>query len=318
MLPSNWPLTRKSLSVTVLIVLVLFVLFYRGTWQHQNPKGIPIPITILPSKPPATTVPEKIWYKLGPKGLSDESRDWINTCLQKSPTYEHEFLTDDSADAYVKKTFASRQDIVQTYLTLTIPILKADLLRYLLLYAEGGIYSDLDVSCEDTPIQEWIPAKYKESVDLVVGWEFDIAGSWREFATWTILAKPGSRHLLRVIDDIMSSLDEKATENNVSIPALTMDTIGDVIWLTGPRAFTRSVLRSLEVRNYDAMVSVPDSPPTFEPWLIKDVLILPAWSFSLSLNRYEPEHNPGPALVTHHFAGTWKNAYGGEQVEPAP
>ncbi|KAE8452316.1 hypothetical protein EG329_001016 [Mollisiaceae sp. DMI_Dod_QoI] len=315
MSPTSRPFTRKTLGAAVLLGLVLFVLFNTGTWQQQSPDGIPI--EVLPSKPLATSIPEKIWYKLGPKGLSDKSRDWINTCLERNPTYPHEFLTDDAGDAYVNKTFASRPDIVQAYLALTIPILKADLLRYLLLYAEGGIYSDLDVSCGDTPIREWIPAKYEESVGLVVGWEFDMAGSWREFATWTILAKPGSPHLLRVINDIMSNLNKKAMENHVSISGLTMDTIGDVVWLTGPRAFTRSVLRSLEVENYDAMVSVPDSPPTFEPWLIKDVLILPGWSFSLTLNKYEPEHNPGPALVTHHFAGTWKNAYGGEQVAPA-
>lgn len=56
-----------------------------------------------------------------------------------------------------------------------ISILKADLLRYPLLFAKGGILSDLDVSCEDTPIQDWIPEKYKKNANLILGWEFVLA-----------------------------------------------------------------------------------------------------------------------------------------------
>lgn len=90
-------------------------------------------------------------------------------------------MQDETAEEYVIRTFsASRPDIVQVYTELTVPILKADLLRYLLLYTEGGIWSDLDVSCEQgIPMSEWIPEPYRSSseatspVDLLVGWEFD-------------------------------------------------------------------------------------------------------------------------------------------------
>jgi alpha 1,6-mannosyltransferase len=82
-------------------------------------------------------------------------------------------MTDLSADMYVKETFKFRPDIIETYLALLIPILKVDLLRYLLLYllllAEGGIWSDLDVSCEDVPIRDWIIEQYRKDASLVVG-----------------------------------------------------------------------------------------------------------------------------------------------------
>ncbi|NWN33545.1 hypothetical protein GY663_30675, partial [Klebsiella michiganensis] len=86
-----------------------------------------------------------------------------------------------------------RPDIVDTYLALPVPIFKADMLRYLLLWDQGGIWSDLDVSCESIPIEEWIPAEYQGKAALVVGWEFD--AGWpepyvRQFASWTIMAKP--------------------------------------------------------------------------------------------------------------------------------
>lgn len=92
-------------------------------------------------------MPKKIWYKLGPKGLSDESRAWADDCLSKNSDYEVEILADESGDAYVKEHFATRPDIVETYLQLPIPILKADLIRYMLLFNEGGVWNDLDVSC---------------------------------------------------------------------------------------------------------------------------------------------------------------------------
>jgi alpha 1,6-mannosyltransferase len=47
--------------------------------------------------------------------------------------------------------------MVEDYLALPIPILKADILRYVILYDQGGIWFDLGVSCEGVPIDEWVP-----------------------------------------------------------------------------------------------------------------------------------------------------------------
>jgi hypothetical protein len=46
------------------------------------------------------------------------------------------------------------------------------------------------------------------------------------------------------------------------------------------------------------------------------VLVLPGYSFALSSNHYNPEDTQGPALVTHHFDGSWKNDHGGETADP--
>lgn len=62
-----------------------------------------------------------------------------------------------SDDAYDKEKFAHRLDVVETFLSPPFHILKADFLRYLFLFNDGGIYSDLDVSCEGTPISDWVP-----------------------------------------------------------------------------------------------------------------------------------------------------------------
>lgn len=89
-------------------------------------------------------------------------------CITQNPQYHVEFVTDQSADDFVKDKFADRPDIVATYLALTVPILKADLLRYLILFAEGGVWFDLDVWREGIPIDEWIPEDFREGANLVV------------------------------------------------------------------------------------------------------------------------------------------------------
>lgn len=223
-------------------------------------------------------------------------------------------MTDLSGDAYIKGNFAHRPDIVEAFLALPFPILKADFLRYLLLFNEGGVYSDLDVSCEDIPIRDWIPAEYKRNASVVVGWEFDVG--WgdsftREFATWTLMAKPGSPHIAMVVDDILEGLHEKTKEYNITIAEMTWTMVGDVVGLTGPRRMTRSILKSLEETlgdDFDEGSIVALS----QPKLVGDVLILPGYSFALSSNHYKPEDTQGPAFVTHHFDGSWKNDHGGE------
>lgn len=267
-------------------------------------------------------IPKKIWYKLGAKGLSYDARGWTKTCISQNPDYHAEFLTDRSADEFVKEKYADRPDIVETYLALTVPILKADLLRYLLLYAEGGVWFDLDVSCEGIPIDEWIPEEFEEEdVSLVVGWEFDAGYNFvfeRQFTTWTVMAKKGVPHLMAVVDDIVQSVAEVAKSYNVTISQLKMNMVGDVVEFTGPKRFAKSVTNSLgplldETDDWDGW---DDYYELLEPKLAGDVLILPGYSLSALFNTYEEEDQDrvGPSLVTHHYAGSWKNEYGGERL----
>ncbi|TVY73344.1 Initiation-specific alpha-1,6-mannosyltransferase [Lachnellula suecica] len=301
---------RLSLATLVIISFSLYTIWHLSeTRTLSSPETISIP-TSTPI-PEAQKIPKKLWYKLGPKGLSDQSRAWIDTCLERNPDYQHEFLTDESADVYVRKHFSSRADIIETYFNLTIPILKADILRYLLLFVEGGFWSDLDVSCEEVPIGDWIPVEYRNSTGMVLGWEFDVGWFRRQFATWTIGASPGSRHMAVVIDDVLSTILRLAHEHNCTIADLHMDMIGDVIDVTGPVRFTRSILASLKL-DYQGIIDIPTVEPVYVPRIFEDVLILPGYAFAEGINKYPEGHTYGPKLVTHHYAGTWKNEQGGE------
>ncbi|KAK7932180.1 hypothetical protein PG985_002892 [Apiospora marii] len=276
----------------------------------------------------AATIPKKLWFKLGPKGLNDKLRKWTETCIQQNPEYEPRYLTDAEADAFVNTQFADRPDIVDTYNALTVPILKADTLRYLLLYAEGGVWFDTDASCEGIPIDDWGVASNttktstqtlrdnRQRASLIVGWEFDVGLNYefqRQFVTWAVAAKKGSPHLMAVVDDIIASIRETARTQGLSVAQLNMTNIPDVVHFTGPVRFAKSVLHSLGLDKGDKEKKYHK---LLEPTLVEDVLILPGYALAASMNHYEPEDRDrvGPSLVVHHYAGSWKNDFGGERV----
>lgn len=301
--------TRTSRRIALFTPIVFFFFLY--IYMVIGPSWTP------PRGPSVHRgIPKKIWYKLGPRGLTTDVRTWTDSCIQQNPQYEHEFVTDELSEAWVAEQFIDHPEIVETYHNLTIPILKADILRYLLLFSQGGVYCDLDITC-NVPIDQWIPVGYQANSSLVVGWEFDVG--WgenivREFATWTIMAKPASPHIWTLIEDIVELIGEKTKAHNLdSVEQLTPAMVGDVVDTTGPRIFTKSILKSLE-----QVLQTPIDKDSIKnlrhPKMVGDVLILPGYSFAAESNHYNADEQLGPPLVTHHAAGTWKNENGGEIV----
>jgi alpha 1,6-mannosyltransferase len=126
-----------------------------------------------------------------------------------------------------------------------------------------------------------------------------------------MMAKPRSPHISMVVDDILDALREKTQQHNVMIAGLKLDTIGDVVDLTGPRRFMKSVLKSLDLI-LNSTTADRNISYLLELKLVGDVLILPGYLSTASANTYDEVQ--GLVLVTHHYAGTWKNEYGGEQT----
>ncbi|KAF8334339.1 uncharacterized protein EI90DRAFT_3181902 [Cantharellus anzutake] len=98
------------------------------------------------------------------------------------------FMDDDQAMAWVEKTFAGT-DIPRVFKELPLVILKADMLRYLYLLAEGGVYSDIDTRAL-APISEWAQGAVSwpsgkpptQPVRMVVGIEGDLH-VWRNWGS---------------------------------------------------------------------------------------------------------------------------------------
>ncbi|KAJ5225699.1 hypothetical protein N7468_006924 [Penicillium chermesinum] len=239
--------------------------------------------------------PAKVWQKAGSHGVDDARIPDLKSWQKVNPDLRQEILTDGAGDHYVRDNYAAYPDLLNLYLSLNVPILKADLLRHLILYAEGGIWSDLDVTCE-LPVDTWIPEEYRNRTNVV-------------FASWTVMAKPRTSHIAAVIRYVVNELEASADDYNTTIAGLTMQTISDVVDVTGPQAMTRAILGNLEAE-LKTPVGRPNISSLSEPRLIGDVLILPNAAFSATQAGYPKDR--GPYLVTHHYAGSWKNTKGGE------
>lgn len=137
---------------------------------------------------------------------------------------------------YVETHFSpaglNRPDIVETYRALTAKIIKADLIRYLVMYSEGGVYTDIDVEVLK-PIDRFIPDRYGQSeINMVIGVEIDqpefkdhaiLGKKSMSFCQWTFMCKPRLPVMLRLIENIMVWLDNLSKQKGVPIGELELD-----------------------------------------------------------------------------------------------
>lgn len=107
----------------------------------------------------------------------------------------------------------------------------------------------------------------------------------------------------------MDELNEIARRNDVSIEGIELSMISDVVDITGPKRMTWGIIKSLKEilgRELDDR----DVGELRSARLIHDVLILPGNAFAGTQNGFKKEK--GKVFVNHHYAGTWKNKFGGE------
>jgi alpha 1,6-mannosyltransferase len=266
--------------------------------------------------------PRKIWQtaKGGIASFDDFDREAIGTWTKLNQKWRHEIVTQHSAESYVRERFSERPDIVEVFTDLQDPILRADMIRYLLLLEEGGLYSDLDTKSLK-PIDDWIPPEYQAMVNVVIGIEYDKLDGERwvdwtldlQFSTWTILAKP--RHALfeYTVEKVIRGLKNLALSQDTTVSNVKLS-INQVLDITGPAMFTQSVF---EVLSYctGATFSWSNVTNLKAPLLVSDILILPITSFG---NGQSHSNSGGPnedgALVQHLFKGSWKEVYYKEEM----
>lgn len=163
--------TPTILAIACAIFLLSQPIFSR--WQR--------PTIIIPDE-----IPQKIWQSWKVDALHFEERDLdrARTWTRKNPSYRYELLTDYSAIPYVDQAFGCnpgglcRPDIVTTFNALNdnLKIIQADLLRYIIMYVDGGLWADIDVEAIQ-PIRTFVPRKFDQrDVDMVIGIETDEPG----------------------------------------------------------------------------------------------------------------------------------------------
>ena len=303
--------TRIRKGISVCIACILLLLFFSSSGSFDN---------FSYRSKCSSKFPKKIWqtWKLNP--LSFEERDlWCaRTWIARNPGYRYEVLTDQNGLDYVETHFGpeglNRPDIVYMYRSLTAKIVKADILRYLVMYVEGGIYADIDVESL-RPISTFIPDRYDErEIDMVIGVEIDqpqfnnhsiLGKKSQSFCQWTLMSRPGVPVWLKLVDNIVKWLNEIAAQQNKPISEIELD-FDEVIIGTGPSAFTKAVLTEMSTRTghevtWDAFHNMRESKA------VGGILVLPVEAFAAGQGHSDSgNHNSRGALVKHHYhASMW-------------
>lgn len=101
-------------------------------------------------------------------------RSSIQSWVKIYQKHRQEILTQYSysAESYVKDRFSHRPDIEEAFVDLQDSILRADLIRYLVLLGGDGVYGDVDTTSLIL-IEDWVPSAYVNKVNLSVGVEYD-------------------------------------------------------------------------------------------------------------------------------------------------
>jgi alpha 1,6-mannosyltransferase len=135
---------------------------------------------------------------------------------------------------------------MEAWMSLPLPILKADYFRYLLLLARGGIYADIDTEALK-PAHLWLPeTSPSNTVGLIVGIEADpTREDWHmwysrriQFCQWTFRAKAGHPVLRETVARIAETTLKRKEEGLLQIDG--MESLGIIEW-TGPAVWTDSI-----------------------------------------------------------------------------
>ncbi|KAF8248201.1 hypothetical protein K440DRAFT_583894 [Wilcoxina mikolae CBS 423.85] len=263
--------------------------------------------------------PAYIWqtWKYTPASgqFSEKFRVTEASWTEKHPTFVHEVITDQVALHLIKHLYSVVPDVMEAYLSMPLPILKADFFRYLILLARGGIYADIDTFALK-PATEWIPQAFDlKSIGLLIGIEADPdRPDWAQwysrriqFCQWTIQAKPGHPVLRNIVTKITAETLKRKKEGK-----LKPDHKGVVEW-TGPATWTDSVFSYFNDPTFFDMsqsagnITFQNFTGIKEAKMVGDVVVLPITSFSPGIGHSGAGPVEDPiAYVKHEFEGSWK------------
>ncbi|AEO60901.1 glycosyltransferase family 32 protein [Thermothelomyces thermophilus ATCC 42464] len=317
---------RRVLPLYVAAICLVLFVFNLNLFPSSVPISRPaVPAASVPQV--RNEFPRKIWqtWKVNPLKFEERDLNTARTWLAKNPDYRYEVLTDDNDMRYVEYHFGpngfNRPDIVEFYRGLKAAIVKADLLRYMIMYAEGGIYADIDVEALK-PASKFIPARFDEKdIDMVVGVEIDepdwkdhpiLGPKSRSFCQWTFMCKPQLPVMMRLIEQIMTWLNGVAKEQGVTIGEVNLD-FDQIISGTGPSAFTEAIMAEMEQNKEDPNLKIDWDlfHDLDESKVVSRVLVLTVEAFAAGQGHsHSGTHDSRAALVRHHYhASNWPSRH---------
>lgn len=186
------------------------------------------------------------------------------------PEWTYKLWTDEDNLAFVKKEFP---DFVDVFTGLPKNIMRADVIRYLLMYRLGGMYFDLDY--------EMLKPFDLTSHDCVLALERDPTVPMKDqiIANASFASAPGHPFFKAVIDDLQAN------------PPFRKDS--DVLAATGPAFITRIYREQFHGREKESNI-----------FLAPRVMFAPETPFGDK--RYQAIVKTGQSYGIHHCHGSWR------------
>lgn len=166
---------------------------------------------------------KNIEYINNDKNLKNAQKSWKN-----NKEYIHHFYDNDMCDSFMKNEFS---EIYHIYKKLPIPVMKADMWRYCIIYKYGGIYADSDTVCKVRNLN-----KIFNKNSLLIG----VPENDTHLCQWIFAAPKGSPILKSIIDLLVERVGKETNFKG-------KDHI--IHYLTGPGVFTEGIENYLKKHN---------------------------------------------------------------------
>ncbi|CAF9908082.1 hypothetical protein IMSHALPRED_006575 [Imshaugia aleurites] len=303
----------RSILGSFLFALYVYFFLYQGVTRSESRQEQPL-------QPQLDEIPSRIWQIFfGYTPLSDFAPA-LQTWISNNQDYSYTLMSDQGANEFARKHYADRPDILGPFLQLEFHVLRSDLLRYMILESEGGIYSDLDTVVQKS-VRDWIPQEMRSKVHAVVGVEYDQLDGEPyygmneriQFCQWTMAASRGHPIMKKVVKKVVAALNETVERDNISI-ADFQPSDDEVIQVSGPVIWTHAVMEAMSEATGTEMSYLNVTGMT-EARLFGDVLVLPIDGFGAgqphSNSTRDENQGAGDFYVRHQWKGSWKHGWNG-------
>jgi len=269
-----------------------------------------------------TNIPKVIHQTWKTKQTPRWARLPIKSWKRLNPEFKYKLYDDNDMEKYVKKYFPK---ILKFYKNDMKPVQRADVFRYIVIYAEGGIYADIDTTCA-VPIHKWLTytenitksapslvinneemknnVRYNNNkINFIVGFEaIQRKPGWEKFfaaefqlCQWTFGASKKHWLLKNVLDRIFEYYKNGKHLKSKSI-----------IKSTGPGIWSYAMNDAFKTRYNVTFGREPFNHEILGKHGAKvgeDILVLPTSSFGRPFGGIGSSDH---VLIWHGFQGSWK------------
>lgn len=175
-------------------------------------------------------IPKKIW-QLGKdsfEDLSSETITYVDSWKNLNPDWEYTYLSDKEGLNWILQNYGKEwHDLMSN---VSVGVMKADTLRMMIMFKEGGVYADLDTKC-CVPISEWY--KKGEEGDVYITAENDV-----HFQQFLLIANKNHK----LFEEVLSLIKERLKDVDYSNKHF-------VHYVTGPGVWTNAIVNFLGIKN---------------------------------------------------------------------